>query len=156
MSPWLSGMQVGPYVLLAPVGEGGMGEVWKARDSRLNRVVAIKRLKGEHIERFAQEARAIATLNHPHICQVHDVGPDYLVLEFVEGRQLPCPLALEEAVRVAIEIATAIEAAHKKGLIHRDLLYCLFAGEAALPQDAFDACSAVVFGVHVLDLPPVL
>lgn len=67
--------------------------------SRLNRVVAIKRLKGQHIERFAKEARGIATLNHPHICQVHDVGPDYLVLEFVEGRQLPRPVALDEAVR---------------------------------------------------------
>jgi eukaryotic-like serine/threonine-protein kinase len=121
MSPWVPGMQLGPYELLAPAGAGGMGEVWKARDSRLDRVVAIKRLKSRHTERFMQEARAIATLNHPHICQVHDVGPDYLVLEFVEGRQLPCPLALDEAVRVAIKIATAIEAAHRKSIIHRDL-----------------------------------
>ncbi|MDQ2924074.1 MAG: protein kinase, partial [Acidobacteriota bacterium] len=120
MNGWESGMHVGPYVLLAPIGAGGMGEVWKARDSRLNRVVAIKKIKGQHTERFIQEARAIATLNDPHICQVHDVGADYLVLEFVEGRQLPCPLPPDEAVRVAIEIATAIEAAHRKGIIHRD------------------------------------
>lgn len=112
---------MGPYVLLAPIGEGGMGEVWKARDSRLDRVVAVKRLKGQHSERFQQEARALAALNHPHICQVYDVGPDYLVLEYVEGQCLPCPVALEEAVRLAIEIASAIEAAHRKGIIHRDL-----------------------------------
>ena len=121
MIPWVSGMHLGPYVLLAPIGAGGMGEVWKARDSRLDRVVAIKKLKGEHSERFKQEARVIAALNHPHICQVYDVGPDYLVLEYIEGQQLPCPLAVEEAVRLAIEIASAIEAAHRRGIIHRDL-----------------------------------
>jgi serine/threonine-protein kinase len=114
-------MQLGPYVLLASIGAGGMGEVWKARDSRLGRVVAIKKLKKPHSERFKQEARAIAALNHPHICQVYDVGPDYIVLEYVEGRPLPCPLEVEEAVRLAIDIAHAIEAAHRKGIIHRDL-----------------------------------
>ena len=70
-----------------------MGEVWKARDPRLNRIVAIKRLKGQHTARFEQEARAIAALNHPHICQIYDVGPDYLVMEYVEGTpsQRPAP-----------------------------------------------------------------
>ena len=114
-------MRLGPYVLLGPIGAGGMGEVWKASDSRLDRVVAIKRLKERHSERFQQEARTIAALNHPHICQVYDIGPDYLVLEYVEGQRLPAPLAPERATRLAIEIASAIEAAHRKGIIHRDL-----------------------------------
>src|SRR6476619_6801893 len=121
MTPWSPGVQLGPYELLAPIGAGGMGEVWKAMDTRLNRVVAVKRFKGHRGERFKVEARAIAALNHPHICQVHDVGPDYLVLEYVEGTPLPCPLETEQAVRLAIEIATAIQAAHAKGIIHRDL-----------------------------------
>ncbi len=70
MTAWATGTQVGPYLLLEPIGAGGMGEVWKARDSRLDRVVALKRIKPSHSERFQQEARAIAALNHPHICQV--------------------------------------------------------------------------------------
>jgi serine/threonine protein kinase len=78
MAGWATQMQLGPYLLLAPIGEGGMGEVWKARDTRLDRIVAIKRLKGEHNSRFQQEARAIAALNHPNICVLHDVGSDYL------------------------------------------------------------------------------
>jgi serine/threonine protein kinase len=112
-------------VLLAPIGSGGMGEVWKARDTRVDRIVAIKRLKGEHKgeqgERFQREARAIAALNHPHICQLYDVGTDYLVMEFVEGAILQRPLPVEEAVRLAIQIARALEAAHRKGIVHRDL-----------------------------------
>ena len=80
------GDKLGPYEILAPLGAGGMGEVWKARDTRLGRLVAIKQLKGAHGARFEQEARAIAALNHPHICQIHDIGPDYLVLEYVEGK----------------------------------------------------------------------
>jgi serine/threonine protein kinase len=80
MSPWAAGQQLGPYTLLSPAGVGGMGEVWKARDTRLNRIVAVKRLRGEHNARFEQEGRAIAALNHPHICHIHDIGPDYLVL----------------------------------------------------------------------------
>jgi serine/threonine protein kinase len=82
--------------------------------------VAIKRLKA-HSERFEQEARAIAALNHPHICQIYDVGPDYLVLEYVEGSPLKGPLPLEEAVRLALQIVGALEAAHRKGIVHRDL-----------------------------------
>jgi eukaryotic-like serine/threonine-protein kinase len=81
MSVWSGEMRLGPYVLLEPIGAGGMGEVWKARDRRLDRIVAIKRLKSEHDSRFQQEARAIAALNHPHICTLYDVGPDYLVME---------------------------------------------------------------------------
>jgi serine/threonine-protein kinase len=107
--------------LLEFIGAGGMGEVWKARDTRLMRIVAIKMLKGQHGARFNQEARAIAALNDPHICQVHDVGPDYLVLEYIEGQPLPCPVASNEALPLALEIAKTIEAAHAKGIIHRDL-----------------------------------
>jgi TolB-like protein/tRNA A-37 threonylcarbamoyl transferase component Bud32 len=98
-----------------------MGEVYKARDTRLDRIVAIKRLKGEHTARFEQEARAIAALNHPHICTLHDIGPDYLVMEYVEGAPLKGPLRLEEALRLAVQIAEALVAAHAKGILHRDL-----------------------------------
>ena len=98
-----------------------MGEVWKARDTRLDRIVAIKRLKGQHNTRFEQEARAIAALNHPHICQIHDIGPDYLVLEYVEGMVLRGPIAVEEALRFAVQLAGALEEAHGKGILHRDL-----------------------------------
>ena len=89
-----------------------MGEVWKARDTRLDRIVAIKRLKGEHGARFQQEARAIAALNHPNICQIHDVGPDYFVMEFIEGAPLKGPLEPEETLQLAIQIADALMAAH--------------------------------------------
>src|SRR4249920_415874 len=111
MSAWALGIQLGPYVLIAPIGAGGMGEVWKARDTRLDRIVAIKRLKAEHSERFKREARAIAALNHPHICQLYDVGIDYLVMEYVEGTPLKYPLPAEEAIRLAMEIASALEEA---------------------------------------------
>jgi eukaryotic-like serine/threonine-protein kinase len=115
------GTKLGPYEILAPIGAGGMGEVWKARDTRLGRIVAIKKVKEQHSERFKQEARTIAAMNHPYICQLFDIGPDYLVLECIEGKSLSSPLPEREAVRLAIQIATALEAAHKKGVIHRDL-----------------------------------
>src|SRR5437016_8662280 len=121
MPPWTSGTQLGPYVLVAAIGAGGMGEVWKARDTRLDRMVAIKRLKGQHNARFEQEARAIAALNHPHICQIHDIGPDYLVLEYVEGTVLRGPFPVVEVVRLAVQLAGALEEAHGKGILHRDL-----------------------------------
>ncbi len=115
------GAKLGPYEILARIGAGGMGEVWKARDTRLGRTVAIKTVKEQHSERFKQESRSIAALNHPNICQLHDIGEGYLVLEYVEGKPLSSPLAEGEAVRLAIQIAAALEAAHKKGIIHRDL-----------------------------------
>jgi TolB-like protein/predicted Ser/Thr protein kinase/Tfp pilus assembly protein PilF len=121
MTAWREGEQLGPYELMAPIGAGGMGEVWKARDTRLNRIVAIKRLKAEHSERFQREARAIAALNHPHICQIYDVGPDYLVMEYVEGKPLKGPLPFDEALRLAMQIAGALEEAHARGILHRDL-----------------------------------
>ena len=96
-------------------------QVWKARDTRLDRIVAVKRLKGSHSARFEQEARTIAALNHPHICQIYDVGPDYLVMEYIDGAPLRGGLPIEEAVRLAVQIAGALEAAHRKNIIHRDL-----------------------------------
>ena len=116
-----SGEKLGPYELISPLGEGGMGEVWKARDTRLNRIVAVKVSKAEFSERFEREARAVAALNHPHICQIYDVGPNYLVMELVEGVALAGPLGVEKAVEYAGQILDALDAAHKKGITHRDL-----------------------------------
>jgi eukaryotic-like serine/threonine-protein kinase len=116
-----SGDKLGPYEILAKLGEGGMGEVWKARDTRLNRPVAVKRLKGQYNVRFEQEARAIAALNHPHICQIFDIGPDYLVLEYIDGHPLEGSVDAADAVQLAMQIAEALEAAHRKGVVHRDL-----------------------------------
>ena len=116
-----AGDKLGPYEIVATIGAGGMGEVYRARDPRLNRDVAIKRLKSNHSARFEQEARAVAALNHPHICQIYDVGPDYLVLEYIEGSPIQGPMTEPDAVRAALQIAAALEAAHAKGILHRDL-----------------------------------
>jgi serine/threonine-protein kinase len=121
------GTRLGPYEIVALLGVGGMGEVYRARDSRLERDVAIKVLPAsvahdaDRLRRFEQEARAIASLNHPHICQLYDIGPGYLVLEYIDGKPLRGPLAAPEAVRQAIQIARALEAAHDRGILHRDL-----------------------------------
>ena len=112
---------LGPYEIICLLGTGGMGEVWKARDTRLGRMVAIKRLTSAHSGRFQQEARAIAALNHPHICQIHDIGPDYLVLEYIDGQPLRGPVPPAEALRLALQIASALEEAHRQGILHRDL-----------------------------------
>jgi serine/threonine protein kinase len=117
----LFGDKLGPYEILAQIGAGGMGKVWKARDPRVDRVVAIKQLKGEHADRFKREVRSIAALNHPHICQLYDVGPDYLVMEYIDGARIKSPLPTDEAIGLAIQIASALEEAHSKGVIHRDL-----------------------------------
>ncbi|MBI1787777.1 MAG: serine/threonine-protein kinase [Acidobacteria bacterium] len=115
------GERLGPYEILSSLGAGGMGEVYKARDTRLDRIVAIKVLNGPHTERFEREARAVAALNHPHICSLYDVGPDFLVMELVEGKPPQGPLPVEEALRYAIQVAGALDAAHRKGITHRDL-----------------------------------
>lgn len=116
-----AGAKLGPYELLSSIGEGGMGEVWKARDTRLNRTVAIKQSRDCFSDRFAREALAIAALNHPHICSIYDVGPDYLVMEFVDGKPLQGPMPLDEALKIAGEILDALDAAHRQGIVHRDL-----------------------------------
>jgi eukaryotic-like serine/threonine-protein kinase len=116
-----SGEFLGPYQIIEPLGAGGMGEVYKARDTRLNRVVAIKTSREVFSSRFEREAHAVAALNHPHVCTLHDVGPNYLVMEYVEGHPLTGPLSPADALRLAIQIAEALDAAHRKGIIHRDL-----------------------------------
>jgi serine/threonine-protein kinase len=113
--------QLGPYELTALIGKGGMGEVWKARDPRLGRDVAIKISAQQFSDRFEREARSIAALNHPNICTLYDVGPNYLVMEFVEGAELKGPMPIDRALEIAGQIAAAIEAAHEKGIVHRDL-----------------------------------
>jgi serine/threonine protein kinase len=119
--PLTPGTSLGPYKILALIGAGGMGEVYRARDSRLDRIVAVKVCHERFGERFEREARAIAALNHPHICQIYDVGPDYLVMEYVEGKPVSGPLALSEVLRLSAQMADALDAAHSKGVVHRDL-----------------------------------
>jgi serine/threonine protein kinase len=122
-----AGTRLGSYEIAAPLGRGGMGEVYRAHDARLGRDVAIKVLPQDlaadpdRVRRFEHEARAIAALNHPNICQIHDVGPGYLVLEYIEGQPLRGPLPSAEAVRLALQIADALDVAHQKGILHRDL-----------------------------------
>ena len=120
------GERLGPYEILGPLGAGGMGQVYKARDTRLGRDVAVKVSAAQFTERFEREARAIASLNHPNICHLHDVGPNYLVMELIEGPTLAerikeGTLPEAEAVRIAMQIADALEAAHEKDIVHRDL-----------------------------------
>lgn len=119
--PLSAGDRLGPYEILAPIGAGGMGEVYQARDTRLQRIVALKTSNQQFSERFEREARAVAALNHPNICTLHDVGPNYLVMEFVEGAPLKGPLPMDEVLRYGIQLAGALEAAHRKGISHRDL-----------------------------------
>jgi serine/threonine protein kinase len=120
------GEKLGPYEIVAPLGKGGMGEVYRALDTRVHREVAIKISSERFTERFEREARAIASLNHVNVCTLFDVGPDYLVMELVEGPTLAeriaaGPIPLDESLKLAAQIADALAAAHRKGVIHRDL-----------------------------------
>src|SRR5215472_4894883 len=131
-----AGSRLGPYEILSAIGAGGMGEVYRARDTRLDRIIAIKVLPA-HLadrpalrERFEREAKTIASLNHPHICALFDVGhqgeTDFLVMEYLEGETLAQrlqkgPLPLDQVLQYAIEIADALDKAHRKGITHRDL-----------------------------------
>ena len=120
------GDKLGPYEILTSIGAGGMGEVYRARDPRMGREVAIKLSDGRFSDRFSREVHAVAALNHPNICHLYDVGPDYLVMELVEGPTLAQrikqgALPLDEALKIARQIADALEAAHDKGIVHRDL-----------------------------------
>ena len=116
-----NGRTFGPYEVVAPIGAGGMGEVFRARDTRLNRTVALKVSREQFSDRFLLEARATAALNHPNIATLYDVGPDYLVMEFVEGETLHGPLPIARALTYARQVLDALEAAHRKGIVHRDL-----------------------------------
>lgn len=115
------GDRLGPYEILAPLGAGGMGQVWKVRDTRLDRIVAIKTSAAQFSDRFAREARAVAALNHPNICTLHDVGPDYLVMEFVEGVPVSRPDSPRKLLDVAVQMSEGLAAAHAAGIVHRDL-----------------------------------
>src|ERR1700694_1901550 len=115
------GDKLGPYEVLAPIGKGGMGEVYRAHDSRLNRDVAIKVSNAQFTERFSREARAIAALNHTNICHLYDVGPNYLVMEYVEGEDLNGPLDFDDALPIIQQLIDGIEAAQEKNIVHRDL-----------------------------------
>jgi eukaryotic-like serine/threonine-protein kinase len=116
-----AGTRLGPYEILGRIGAGGMGEVYRARDPRLDRIVAIKVSKVQFSARFEREARVIAALNHPNICQIYDVGPNYLVMEFIDGQPLKGPLAVQQAFEYATQICDALDAAHRKTITHRDL-----------------------------------
>src|SRR5512136_2819949 len=130
------GTRLGPYEITAPIGAGGMGEVYKARDTRLERTVAIKVLPAglaadpEQRRRFEMEARAVSALNHEHICILYDIGSDggndFLVMEYLEGQTLAerlkaGHLPLEQALRLGAELADALDKAHRRGIVHRDL-----------------------------------
>src|SRR3984893_18605740 len=133
--PLATGDKLGPYEILAPVGKGGMGEVYRARDTRLNRDVAIKVLPQAFAseaarQRFQREAMAASALNHPNICAVYDVGEaaghSFLVMELLDGKTLrehigAQPLDISTALALSIEVADALDAAHSKGIVHRDI-----------------------------------
>src|SRR5262245_11410086 len=124
--PLSAGERVGPYQITSLLGHGGMGEVYKAHDTRLGRDVAVKVSTLAFNERFEREGRAVAALNHPNICQLYDVGAlpsglGYLVMEYSDGERLKGPMPLDDALRTARQIASALGEAHDKGIVHRDL-----------------------------------
>ena len=151
----ISGTKLGPYQIQALIGAGGMGEVYSARDTRLDRSVAIKVLAAslandpERLRRFEQEARAVAALNHPNILAIHDIGTQdgtsYLVSEFLEGTTLRTQLAngalpARKAIEYALQIAQGLGAAHDRGIVHRDLkpenIFVTKDGRVKIPRPA--------------------
>src|SRR5712664_3852785 len=122
-----AGTRLGPYEILAPLGAGGMGEVYRAHDSKLGRDVAIKVLSAalandaDYMARFRREAQVLASLNHPNIAAVYGLEENAIVMELVEGENLRGPLPLDEALKIGRHIMEALEAAHEKGVVHRDL-----------------------------------
>src|SRR6516164_743872 len=134
--PLAAGAKLGPYEILTPLGTGGMGEVYRAKDTRLERIVAIKILPAQFSsdpvrkQRFEREAKTISSLNHPHICVLHDIGHqdeiDYLVMECVDGETVAKrlekgPLPIEQVLKYGAQIADALDKAHRSGVVHRDL-----------------------------------
>src|SRR2546429_485736 len=169
------GARLGPYEILSPLGAGGMGEVYKARDTRLDRTVAIKILPEilaadrQFRERFDREARAISRLTHPHICSCYDVGEQqgtaFLVMEHLEGETLADRLTkgalpLDEALRVAIQIGDALGTAHRHGIVHRDLkpgnVMLTRAGAKLLDFGLAKATGPLVAGAGLSELPTTL
>jgi serine/threonine protein kinase/Tfp pilus assembly protein PilF len=116
-----SGDKLGPYEILTLIGAGGMGEVYKARDTRLDRIVAVKVSKEQFSKRFERETRTVAALNHPNICTLHDVGPNYLVMEYIEGEPLKAVPSADRVMEYALQIVDGVATAHSKGIVHRDL-----------------------------------
>src|SRR5271166_2314282 len=168
-----SGAKLGPYEILSPLGAGGMGEVYRARDTRLDRTVAIKILPS-HLshdptlrQRFEREAKTISSLSDPHICTLYDVGQqdgtDYLVMEYLEGETLAQrlekgPLPLEQALLYAIQIAGALDKAHRKGVTHRDLkpgnIMLTKTGTKLLDFGLAKADPALASGATLTDMTP--
>jgi len=164
-----AGMQLGPYRIEGPLGKGGMGEVFRAMDTRLGRAVAIKTSNHQFNERFEREARAISALNHPHICTLYDVGASYLVMELVEGESLAArlkrgKLSISDTLKYGQQIADALTAAHAKGIVHRDLkphnimlaksgVKVLDFGLAKSAQDATLTASRAVMGTPAYMAP---
>src|SRR5262245_12282388 len=119
--PLSVGTRLGPYEILAPLGAGGMGEVYRARDPRMGRDVAIKMSAERFSDRFKREVQAVAALNHPTICTLYDVGPNYLVMEYVEGAPVAPVDSPRKLLDIAVQIADGMAAAHTAGIVHRDL-----------------------------------
>jgi serine/threonine protein kinase len=163
------GTQLGPYKIEEPLGEGGMGAVFRGVDTRLGRSVAVKTSHEQFSARFEREARAISALNHPHICTLYDVGPNYLVMELCEGESLAArlkrgKLSIQETIRYGAQIADALSAAHAKGIVHRDLkpgnvmltkagVKVLDFGLAKSPEDETLTASRMVMGTPAYMAP---
>jgi len=158
--PLANGTRLGPYEIVSALGAGGMGQVYKARDPRLDRIVAIKVSSEQFTDRFEREARAVAALNHPRICQIYDVGPTYIVMEYVEGHTLTGPMPIDQVLKYAAQICDALDAAHSRNITHRDLkpsnimvgksgIKLLDFGLAKMGRDLETADSAVTASVNL-------